>query len=174
MTIAARPTVYRGIHMRSRLEARFAAYLDTGARLVWTYEPRAYGGTHGQYLPDFQVDVGTSRYFIEVKPTRERALAAIDEGRMEVIWESEPRASLVVVTDGVPVFWRGPGQGWEELRSEWTRGGALTVMDEVPEPDHLVCDAEQLRLQAIIADRDDEIRDKNLIIQTLREAAGRI
>ena len=172
MTIAARPTVYRGIQMRSRLEARFAAYLDLlGA--VWSYEPRAYGGRGGQYLPDFQV----GDMFIEVKPTRDRAVAVADSGRMEVIWESEPEAQLVIVTDGGPAFVRRSGIEWQERVSEWTVGGYLAVIPidaEMGDPVHIECYVERDRLLETIADRDDEIRDKNMIIATLREAAGRI
>lgn len=51
----ARPTVYKGIQMRSRLEAGFAAWLDSEG-LAWTYEPFAVADGSGQYLPDFLID----------------------------------------------------------------------------------------------------------------------
>lgn len=97
--MAPRPTVYKGILMRSRLEASFAAYLDTFNDMPWQYEPRAYAGTGGQYLPDFVVDSGKLPMFFEVKPTVDRVQAAGD--RMRIIWESEPTAYLLVaVADG--------------------------------------------------------------------------
>lgn len=52
--MAARPTTHRGIAMRSRLEAGFAAWLDS-VRLDWTYEPQCYASELGQYLPDFHL-----------------------------------------------------------------------------------------------------------------------
>lgn len=86
----ARPTVYCGIPMRSRLEARYAAFL--GDRSGWAYEPRAYADEHGQYLPDFQLlgDDDDPPAFVEVKPTREAALGDID--RVRPIFASEPEA----------------------------------------------------------------------------------
>lgn len=50
----ARPTIYRGVQMRSRLEATVAEWLDAQS-LVWKYEGPAYGSEDGQYLPDFQI-----------------------------------------------------------------------------------------------------------------------
>ena len=49
-----RPTVYKGIQMRSRLEAGFAAWLD-GRFIKWHYEPCAFADERGQYLPDFEL-----------------------------------------------------------------------------------------------------------------------
>jgi hypothetical protein len=49
-----RPTVYKGVRMRSRLEASVAAFLDR-EDLPWTYEPSAFADERGQYLPDFRV-----------------------------------------------------------------------------------------------------------------------
>lgn len=62
--IPARPTTYKGVQMRSRLEARVAAWMDEG-NLRWQYEPRVYKSRAREYLPDFQVG---DRTFIEVKP----------------------------------------------------------------------------------------------------------
>lgn len=45
-------TVYRGITFRSRLEAKWASFLDRIA-LQWTYEPQGYETSAGRYLPDF-------------------------------------------------------------------------------------------------------------------------
>ena len=53
-TYKARPTTYKGIQMRSRLEAGFAMWLDQqGFR--WDYEPGAFADETGQYLPDFRI-----------------------------------------------------------------------------------------------------------------------
>jgi hypothetical protein len=74
-TFTARPTIYNGIQMRSRLEAGFAAWLDR-VGIDWAYEPVAFGHPeHGQYLPDFELrDVpvsdrpGETLVYVEVKP----------------------------------------------------------------------------------------------------------
>lgn len=62
--IQARPTVYRGILMRSRLEAAWAEQFDAFA-WAWRYEPVAFGGRCGQYLPDFELP---GVCLVEVKP----------------------------------------------------------------------------------------------------------
>jgi hypothetical protein len=112
MTIMqARPTMYRGVLMRSRLEASFAEWLDL-AGLQWDYEPVCYTSKDGQYLPDFRlraVHVGTTgerTVYFEVKPPLERpaALAVLD--RMKAIWASEPQAILALaMADHADWFW---------------------------------------------------------------------
>lgn len=120
--IPARPTVYKGIKMRSRLEAGFARWLDSWPFLRWQYEPCAFGSTKGQYLPDFVAEGfrcawqdGIHRFYFEVKPsifgwqaewdeatqdTPEMDKAAKEEDdlheRMACIWDSDPGANLVV------------------------------------------------------------------------------
>lgn len=100
----ARPTVYKGIQMRSRLEAGFAAWLD-GEGIDWEYEPSAFGSERGQYLPDFELlSVLVKKYFpgrqdrrvfVEIKPSRptDELLSSL----AGILWESEPRAYLVAI-----------------------------------------------------------------------------
>lgn len=108
--IKARPTLYKGIQMRSRLEADYASSLDRAGR-SWKYEPTCFASEGAQWLPDFQAsfgDVDTSTY-VEVKPSGiMRELEAqgghafeqyADEilTRMSVAWLSEPEAVLMLV-----------------------------------------------------------------------------
>lgn len=70
--LQARPTIYNGVQMRSRLEAGFAAWLDRWD-VNWTYEPQVFANATGQYLPDFKIDrirvLGCdSTLYVEVKP----------------------------------------------------------------------------------------------------------
>lgn len=100
--IPARPTTYRGIKMRSRLEASVAAEFDQFG-YEWAYEPRAYANASGQYLPDFQILTMPSGplprpTFMEVRPTIERAYLAMSQ--MPIIWDSEPRAFLIIHVPG--------------------------------------------------------------------------
>lgn len=98
----ARPTVYAGIQMRSRLEATFAELTDR-LGVQWEYEPRAYGAMgRRQYLPDFEIRLkdGKFSYYVEVRPTPDLAYLAME--RMTVIWESEPDAGLIVTTPHGP------------------------------------------------------------------------
>lgn len=93
--MTARPTVYKGIRMRSRLEARFAASLEQLWR-QWDYEPECFADNNGQYLPDFMVQCSNERVYIEVKPTAELATAAL-HGPMSIIHSSDPHAVLWAV-----------------------------------------------------------------------------
>ena len=94
---AARPTTYKGIRMRSRLEARVAAVIDEDWDCEWWYEPNAFADESGQYLPDFLVRFPGNpiAYYFEVKPTVEAAEAVIP--RMEIIWSSDPDATLGII-----------------------------------------------------------------------------
>lgn len=94
----ARPTVYNGIQMRSRLEATFAGFLDE-VGFEWAYEPRAYGSGRAQYLPDFEIRFGgIDPIYVEVKGPlgTSTELAAIVD-RMGIILASEPEARLVLI-----------------------------------------------------------------------------
>lgn len=119
LTIPARPTTYKGIEMRSRLEARYAAMLEAN-RVDWTYEPRAFANAHGIYLPDFVVP-GDPTVFIEVRPTVERAMLAFD--RMPIIWDSQPEAYLAIVVPDVPFTFMASSRTrrWEPIPTvPWT------------------------------------------------------
>ena len=112
MNFTPRPTTYKGIEMRSRLEAGFAAWLDQrGAK--WSYEPRAFASEVGQYLPDFRVEnvlnvrSGVrSHGYVEIKPKdpspeqRERIAA-----QFSVIKASEPDAHCMLIWPGYE--WHG-------------------------------------------------------------------
>jgi hypothetical protein len=111
----ARPTLYKGVQMRSRLEAQFAACLDS-THSTWQYEPMCFASEAGQYLPDFAVDILGERIYVEVKPTEDQAKCA--RSRMEIIRASEPRAHLVVVWPGAGewCFIINPGpRSWSEI-----------------------------------------------------------
>lgn len=111
-TIKARPTTYKGIQMRSRLEAAYAAHCDA-FRDAWTYEPQCFADEHGQYLPDFLV----SGEYVEIKNPHADIDAALN--RMHAIRASEPQAPLTVVTGTWMSDNRWPGGGyhfWTEVR----------------------------------------------------------
>ncbi len=96
-TLTARATTYNGIKMRSRLEATVAACWDRHL-MSWEYEPRAFATKRGQYLPDFAVD----RLWNVIHPTYVEVkgeitdLSAVTQ-RMDIILESEPQASLLIL-----------------------------------------------------------------------------
>lgn len=117
MRLAARPTTYRGIEMRSRLEAHAAGILDE-IGVEWRYEPRCFADGRDQYLPDFQLwptrTVSGHRsgpWFLEVKPPTIWQWPAFDlekaAARMTVIHGSEPDAHLVLWVVDIALKGRG-------------------------------------------------------------------
>lgn len=64
-TIKAKPTRYKGIQFRSRLEARWAAFFDK-LGWQWEYEPCDFNG----WYPDFVI-FGQGPIYVEVKPVIE-------------------------------------------------------------------------------------------------------
>jgi len=92
--IKARTTMYKGIRMRSRLEADFASFLDR-VDAEWEYEPVCFAGPDGQWLPDFRVLSNGKRIYFEIK-SESLSDDAIDPTleRMTVVWLTEPDAIL--------------------------------------------------------------------------------
>lgn len=126
--LRARPTIYNGIQMRSRLEARVAAWLDSlGA--TWVYEPVAFASPEGQYLPDFELVADpsvwgplTRRVYLEVKGH----LAfddyfAIQNRIASIVCHSDPRAVLLIADERLlELGWASSYNGlmlgrWSEL-----------------------------------------------------------
>lgn len=112
---AARPTVYKDIEFRSRLEVRFAWHLDALGE-KWAYEPRTYGPKGRGYLPDFQMLGALRPTFIEVKPTIEQGEAA--KTKVAVIWETCPDALILIACEEGCTFFGsvkdGPWLSWQE------------------------------------------------------------
>lgn len=61
----AKETIYRGICFRSRLESKWALFLDR-AGLSFRYEMENYNTRHGYYCPDFYLP--EANLWLEVKP----------------------------------------------------------------------------------------------------------
>lgn len=60
----AKPTVYNGVHFRSRLEAKWAVFFDA-IQEPWVYEP-VVPETEGVYVPDFWMP--NRHALVEIKP----------------------------------------------------------------------------------------------------------
>lgn len=65
------PTMYDGIMMRSRTEARWAAFFDL-AGWEWQYEPFDLNG----YIPDFVLALPHGDLLVEVKPVEDQLCLA--------------------------------------------------------------------------------------------------
>lgn len=97
--LKARPTAYRGIEMRSRLEAKYAQWLDTNGA-TWEYEPQCFANEDGQYLPDFLIRnvwvlVGYFDVYVEVKPLLSMFPAERLREVAGIIAASKPEAIVV-------------------------------------------------------------------------------
>lgn len=120
-----RPTRYKGVRMRSRLEAATAAAFDRH-EIPWEYEPEALQGADGQYLPDFTiiVDVVSAKpmndpafpglhenywitdqlVYVEIKPTRQKQLDVLRAGLLAPVFEIDALAMVLVPTSGSVIF----------------------------------------------------------------------
>jgi len=150
--LTARPTTYKGVDMRSRLEAGFAQWLD-GMRWTWAYEPECFASENGQWLPDFRVDipcvsadVGSGQtVYIEVKPAtftlhdladlRPRILglyASKPNDDVAAVLAQEGHNPLIITPDGdEPLDWTWTGLWPIDARrvegpwqGEWWKGVA--------------------------------------------------
>lgn len=93
--IKAIETRYKGYRFRSRLEARWAVYLDAMG-IAWDYEPEGFDlGKNGYYLPDFYLP--DANCWAEVKAT----IPTIPEvKRAEAL--SFMTQKPVIILDGMP------------------------------------------------------------------------
>jgi len=117
------PTEYRGVKFRSRLEARWAVFMDA-ARVRWEYEFEGFQLPSGWYVPDFWLpDLGVWLEIKPVEPTaRERGLCA---------QLSEATQQRVLLASGSPAL---PGDSGESLY--WWSGpdtDSLFAFCECPE-----------------------------------------
>ncbi len=79
ITIKPIETKYKGFRFRSRLEARWAVFMDA-LGIEYEYEKEGYDlGEEGWYLPDFWLP--DFKAFLEIKPTRESILESRDKFR---------------------------------------------------------------------------------------------
>lgn len=67
MTLKPIQTRYKGHHFRSRLEARYAVFLDH-LGVQWQYEPEGFELSAGRYLPDFFLPAVNGGTWLEIKP----------------------------------------------------------------------------------------------------------
>jgi hypothetical protein len=98
--LRAKPTLYKDIWFRSRLEASFAQWLDV-QEVPWIYEPDVLLGQQ-KYQPDFSCPFGYYSKFIEIKPmvfAREAQLAINSACE-------EPEADLIIVHSEERDSWR--------------------------------------------------------------------
>jgi hypothetical protein len=92
--LTAIPTTYRGVHFRSRLEARWAVFFDAlGIR--WEYECRLFSRDEVYYLPDFHLPGHDA--WGEVKP---EALDAASWRKAKLLVRQARRPLLLLV--GLP------------------------------------------------------------------------
>lgn len=121
--MSAIPTPYRGHVMRSRLEARWAAFFDV-LGLPWDYEPQGYELDGLRYLPDFWLPTVRSRgvsggIYFEVKP---EAPTEAEERKARMLAHVRQRPVLIAG--------RAPRHGEFEALNEYAEGPHGTWEDD--------------------------------------------
>lgn len=126
-----RPTIFRGIRMRSRNEARFASWLDTWC--CWEYEPFAFRGDNGlEWLPDYRLwDVAVSwspvpmTVFVELKHSNWFAQVTESEWdetlrKIGAIFDSDPSAVVILAeSETAPLLVRPGGDVPVTVPATW-------------------------------------------------------
>lgn len=87
------PTLYRGVLMRSRIEARWAAFFDS---LGWPWEYELLDLK--MYIPDFIIDFEAGRLLVEVKSTDDE----IDLAKSKIECSGWDHEALIVVSAESP------------------------------------------------------------------------
>lgn len=133
------PTMYRGVRMRSRLEARWAAFFDA-LGWPWLYEPYDLDG----WIPDFGILFDAGELVVEVKPAATLADLKPAAGKAERSgWTGEVLlvgAGLLDVSHANPVVGLlgeqadtpdGRGLSWGSARALFCLScGGLSVLHE--------------------------------------------
>lgn len=124
MTIQPIQTRYAGHHFRSRLEARWAVFMDH-LDVPWEYEPEGYLVNGTPYLPDFLVHPDTDRAFwLEIKGVfpndgelaKARGLAEGTGIPVYVYWAKPeaPAPDLSHLSEGEYAGWDRGGYVWTD------------------------------------------------------------
>jgi hypothetical protein len=110
-------TIYRGYRFRSRLEARWAVFLDT-LEVRWDYEPQGFDLGGLAYLPDFLIYVSAGPHsWLEIKPYAKPTHTEIEKARgLSVGYDGFP--DRVILACGDPM----------EHVAIWSRGGEMWKM----------------------------------------------
>lgn len=91
-------TIYSGYRFRSRLEARWALFLEQ-MNVAFSYEPEGYDlGQTGWYLPDFWLH--REEVFLEIKPRMQ-----------ETVWDKKCHALRVQTGFGIILLAGNPWPG---------------------------------------------------------------
>lgn len=96
-------TYYKGIKMRSKLEAKFAVFLDA-LKINWMYEPKSFVLSNGiTYIPDFYLpELNT---WVEVK-------GKIEEHNKKVssLFTSENKQELLIISNNKGLWYSSFGE----------------------------------------------------------------
>lgn len=94
MDIKPIETNYKGYRFRSRLEARWAVFLDA-LDIKWEYEKEGFELPSGRYLPDFWLQ--DWKIWLEIKPEK-----PTEEEQQKAIELCELSGYAVLISEGLP------------------------------------------------------------------------
>jgi hypothetical protein len=165
-------TVYRGCRFRSRLEARWAVFLEA-LNAKWSYEKEGFDLSGTWYLPDFWVEDWNA--WIEVKgkaPSPEEArrcdLLARSSGKVVLLLAGDPWTENDVNEYDVTLFGHRDRE-WNGTRG-WEFGEGRRCTDEI----WLVSDCYgAFTLRAVPQDPDDKPPLTGSFAETISDALAR-
>jgi hypothetical protein len=112
-------TRYRGYRFRSRLEARWAVFMDAlGVR--WEFEPEGYDLDGERYLPDFWLP--DLRAFLEIKPKHDDLVVSDFSTDKTGLWDDSGRIVYVVNPELVQLYARARRLMFNLARDSGCRG----------------------------------------------------
>jgi hypothetical protein len=146
----AKPVTYKGVEMRSQLEAQTARALDR-IGVAWHYEPTRYADESGQFTPDFKLPsvrvVGwraipryTTPLHIEARPSHEEQWRRKNERDAAILAHSSDDPLLFVGLGEMAAALLGWCYGIKEnepvlaVLGEWREIGLDGLKGQPPEP----------------------------------------
>lgn len=113
-------TRYKGHHFRSRLEARYAVFLDH-LGVQWQYEPEGFDLPSGRYLPDFFLPAVKGGTWLEIKPHGNgsffgfcgRSCCLVDDRLGEFAEAAQANDQFFFVAYGIPSSGYLDGDGFD-------------------------------------------------------------
>lgn len=151
--IKAIDTMYKGYKFRSRLEARFAVFLDA-MRVSWDYEIQGYDlPVNGRYLPDFYLPKGG------IAPGYDRPLWVEVKAGEPTVPEINKLRELAVATKTAGAFFQGTCRNGDSTFSNWFNTDydsyGLPVISKVQIPLNFYVPADQ-RMPSSFWQRENE------------------
>jgi len=164
--VKAIDTQYKGYKFRSRLEARFAVFLDAMG-ISWDYEVQGYDlPINGRYLPDFYLPNG------DLAPGYSRPLWIEVKAGEPTLPEINKLRELAVTTKTAGAFFQGTCKNGDSTFSRWLSQDydsySLPVISKAQLPLSFYVAADQ-RMPSVFWEKENEYSFGGRFIQLMGE-----